>query len=153
MRHTTSNTIVTVVSVIFAVMLIAATTVAVAVIVSQKAVPSSGVTTTNPNIGLYSDAACTQPLTTLQWGTINAGSSTQQTIYIKNTGTGSMTLSIAVTNWAPIDANNTITITMDKTGATLTAGQSTAAILTCAVNYNLSAGFPFTNTITISGTG
>jgi hypothetical protein len=124
-----------------------------AAITITKDVPSSGSITTSPNLGVYSNSACTNTLNTITWGSVTAGGSATQTVYVKNTGTGTITLSLATSAWAPSGANTYITVSWDKQGATLTAGQSTAAILTLTVSSSITGISSFNNTITISGTG
>jgi len=128
---------------------LAATT--LAAINVNRDIISSGDVTTTPNINVYSDSACTQNLTTINWGTIEAGSSTNQTIYVKNTGTGTLTLSLATSNWNPTTASSYLTIDWNKTGTHLSAGQSTSAILTLTVASNTTGVTTFSNTITIRG--
>jgi archaellum component FlaG (FlaF/FlaG flagellin family) len=122
-----------------------------AITVSQN-VSSSGVVT-SPNIGLYSDSSCTTNMTSINWGSIAAGGIATQTVYVKNTGTGSMTLSLAVSNWSPSGASTYITISWNQPGTQLSAGQSVAATLTLTVSSSITGITSFSNTITISGTG
>jgi hypothetical protein len=129
---------------------LAASTLA-AINVSQN-MSSSGAILTSPNIGVYSDSACTTPVTTLSWGSVAAGSNATQTVYVKNTGTGSITLSMTVSNWSPAAASTYITITWDQQGTQLSAGQSVAATLTLTVSSSITGVTSFSNTITISGT-
>lgn len=114
---------------------------------------STGTIATTPNIGVYSDAACTNAITSITWGSIAAGATTTQTVYVKNTGTGSMTLNLATSNWSPSGASTYITLTWNRQGNTLTAGQSTSATLTLTVSGSITGITTFSNTITISGTG
>ena len=65
-----------------------------AINVSQN-VTSTGTIVTTPNIGVYSNSACTTNMTAINWGTVAAGGSVTQTVYVKNTGTGSITLSLS----------------------------------------------------------
>jgi hypothetical protein len=132
---------------------LALTTTTLAVITVNQNLASSGTITTSPNIGVYSDSACTQNMTTFNWGTVAAGTSDTQTIYIKNTGTGAMTLSMSVNNWNPTAASTYMTLTWDKQGAQLSAGQTTTATLTLTVAPNISGITTFSNSITISGSG
>jgi hypothetical protein len=124
-----------------------------AAVTVTRDVSSTGTITTTPNIGVYSDSACTNALTTVNWGSIAAGSSTTQTVYVKNTGTGTMTLSLSTSAWSPSTASSYITVNWDKQGTTLSAGQSTAAVLTLSVSASVTGITTFSNTITISGTG
>jgi hypothetical protein len=52
-------------------------------LISSKTVASTGIITIT-NLGVYSDSACTQSLTSINWGTISPGNSVARTIYVKN---------------------------------------------------------------------
>jgi uncharacterized repeat protein (TIGR01451 family) len=123
-----------------------------AINVSQN-VSSSGTITTSPNIGVYSDSACTTNMTSINWGSVAAGGTATQTVYVKNTGTVSMTLSLAVSNWIPSGASTYITISWNQQGTQLSAGQSVAATITLTVSSSITGITSFSNTIAISGTG
>ena len=123
-----------------------------AVITVTQNMSSSGVVT-SPNIGLYSDSSCTTNMTSINWGSVAAGGTVTQTVYVKNTGTGTMSLGLAVSNWLPSGASTYITISWNKQGTQLSAGQSVAATLTLTVSSNITGITTFSNTITISGTG
>jgi archaellum component FlaG (FlaF/FlaG flagellin family) len=123
-----------------------------AINVSQN-VSSSGTITTSPNIGVYSDSACTTNMTSINWGSIAAGGTATQTVYVKNTGTGTMTLSLTASNWSPSGASTYITISWNQQGTQLSAGGSVAATLTLTVSSSITGITSFSNTITISGTG
>lgn len=123
-----------------------------AVNVSQN-LTSSGTITTSPNVAVYSDSACNNAITTLTWGSVAAGTSATQTVYVKNTGTGTISLSMAASNWSPAGASTYITATWNKDGAQLGAGQSTSAVITLTVSSSVTGVTTFSNTITITGTG
>jgi hypothetical protein len=115
-------------------------------------VSSSGIIST-VNVGVYSDSACTQPLASIDWGTISPGSSVTRTIYVKNTGNTQVTLSMTTTNWNPTSANGPITLTWNRQGATLSAGASVAATLTLSASSSISSITTFSVTIVITGAG
>ncbi len=119
----------------------------------SKNVSSSGTITTSPNIGVFSDSACTINMTSINWGSVAAGGSTTQTAYAKNTGTGTMTLSLAASNWSPTTANTYITVSWNQQGTQLLAGQSVAAIITLTVASAITGFTTFSNNIAITGTG
>ena len=62
---------------------------------------STGQIKTTAGIKVYSDLACTQPLTSLDWGEANPGGTVTKTIYIKNSGSSALTLSMQPTSWNP----------------------------------------------------
>jgi hypothetical protein len=102
---------------------------------------------------VYSDSACTTNMTSINWGSIAAGGTATQTVYVKNTGTGTMTLSLTASNWSPSGASTYITISWNQQGTQLSAGGSVAATLTLTVSSSITGITSFSNTITISGTG
>src|SRR4030065_1541965 len=95
----------------------------------NQSVPTSG-TVSTVNVGVYSDSACTTQLTSITWGSIPPGGTGTRTVYVKNTGTNQITLTMTRQNWTPTNANGPITVTWDKESTTLTPNQVTAATLT-----------------------
>jgi hypothetical protein len=132
---------------------LALTTTTLGVLNVSQNVTSSGTITTSPNIGVYSNSNCTTTLTSINWGSIIAGGNATQTFYVKNTGTGIMTLSLSVSNWSPSGASTYLTISWNQQGTQLSAGQSVAATITLAVSSSITGITTFTNTIAITGTG
>jgi hypothetical protein len=115
-------------------------------------ITSTGTIVTSPNIGVYSNSLCTTNVTAINWGSVGAGGSITQTVYVKNTGTGSMTLSLSTNGWTPAGASSYITVTWNRAGTVLTAGQSVAATITLTVSSIISGITTFSNTLIISGT-
>jgi len=137
-----------------AVIALALTATTFAAVTVNSNVSSTGtIITPTPNIGVYSDSACTTAKSSISWGSLAAGSSTTQTVYVKNTGTAGMALSLSSNNWTPTNANTYITVSWDKQGQTLAAGQSTPAVITITVTSSITGITTFSNTITLSGTG
>lgn len=60
------------------------------------------------NVSLYADENCTTERTNIDWGTLYAGSSKTETIYIKNTGNGDVKLTLFTADWVIKDDNDTI---------------------------------------------
>ena len=106
-----------------------------------------------PNVGVYSDSDCTINKTSITWASVAAGGTATQIVYVKNTGTASMTLSLAVTNWTPSAAGDYMAITWNRQGTQLAPGQSVAATLTLYVSSSITGITGYSNTITISGSG
>jgi hypothetical protein len=102
------------------------------VLVSSQTLQSGG-TVTAINVGVYSDSACTQNYSNINWGTLAPGASNTSTIYIKNTGTIPVTLSMATANWVPSNASTCLTLTWNRANYVLAAGSSVSA------NLNLTA--------------
>lgn len=118
----------------------------------SQSIPSSGTVTTSPSLGVYSDSGCTLNMTSISWGSVAAGDSVTQTFYVKNIGTGTMTLGLAISNWSPSNAGTYLTVSWNQQGTQLTAGESTAATITLTVSSTVSGFSSFSNTIAITGT-
>jgi hypothetical protein len=103
-------------------------------------------------VGVYSDSGCTIPLTSIPWGMLNPGDSVTHTIYVLNSGTVPVTLTMATSLWSPPAASGNFTVTWNQQNTSLGAGLSTPAVLT----LNVSSGAPgiasVTFDITITGT-
>ena len=121
-------------------------------LISSKTVASTGTIATT-NIGVYSDSACTQSLTSINWGTISSGNSVTRTIYVKNLGATQVTLSMSRENWAPANANGPITVTWNREDTTIAPNQVTTATLTLSVSSSISGITTFSVDIVITGAG
>jgi archaellum component FlaG (FlaF/FlaG flagellin family) len=123
-----------------------------AVITTSQTVSSTGAVSTSANLGVYSDNACTTSLSSVNWGNLTPGGITTQTIYVKNTGDLSLTLSMTTSSWSPASANGPITITWNQEGIRLSPGQSTTATLTLTVSSSIADITSFSVQINITGT-
>ena len=120
-------------------------------LMSSQTVQSGG-TVNSVNVGVYSDSGCTQNCTTLDWGAITPGNSVTRTVYVKNTGTLPLTLSMTTGNWVPSNANTYLTLTWNQGGAVLAAGNSVTAILTLTASSSAGNLTSFSFNIIITGT-
>ena len=126
-----------------------------AALTANQNVPSSGTITSGPNVSVYSNSACNNPVTSINWGSIEAGGSASQTIYIEDTGGAAMTLSISVSSWSPSTASTYITVSWTGQGSQISPGVSGALPVTLTLNVlpSITGITTFSNSITISGTG
>ena len=81
-----------------------------------------------------------------------AGAKATQTLYVKNTGTNTITLSIASSNWNPASGGTYIKLSWNQLGTRLSVGQSVAATIILTVSPSVTGISSFQNTITIVGT-
>jgi hypothetical protein len=121
----------------------------------SQTVPSSGAVTiiASPNLAVFSDSQGTQPLTSVDWGSIEPGGSVLRTIYLKNTGDVPLTLTMSTEDWTPSTASNSMALSWNKQSSTLAVGQTTAAVFTLNVDSDISGITAFSVDIVISGTG
>ena len=147
-------------AVLISIVILALTGVVLAVLssgllVAQQSVSTSGNVggsiLSSVNIGVFSDVAATSNCSSIDWGSLSAGSTVTQTVYVKNTGSTPETLSMATSDWNPSSANSSLTLTWNMEGASLPAGSVVAATLTLTVAANTGSLTSFSFNIVISG--
>jgi len=109
-------------------------------------------TVTTVNVEAYTDSACTIPCTALNVGTVSPGSTVTQTIYIKNSGTVPVILTMNATGWSPSNAGSYLTVSWNRQSYVLNAGISVGAALTLTAASNTGTLAGFGCTVTITGT-
>ena len=117
---------------------------------NPAATPS--VTTSNADLGVYTDSECTKNCTGLDEVQLAPDTSTTIPIYVKNLGNVPMTLSLTTSSWAPTNAESYLTLSWDRQGYVLDTQSSILATITLtssASSVNLRA---FSFAITITGT-
>ena len=112
---------------------------------------TSGVASTS-SLGVYSDSACTKPLTSIQWGELSPGQSATKQIYVKNTQSVLLVLRLSTNKWTPINANGPLTLTWNRQNTLLSPGQSIGATITLTTSLNATGISSFTVQILLSGT-
>jgi len=100
---------------------------------TSQRVPNSGNVRATIGIGVYSNQACTTPLTSINWGEVQAGQSYSRTIYIKNNGNIKVQLSMATGNWTPSTASSYLTVNWNRNNYILNVGESVGANITLSV--------------------
>ena len=121
------------------------------VLMSSQTVTSGG-TISALNVGVYSDSACTVNCTSIDWGATAPGNYTTRTVYVKNSGSVPVTLSMATNSWAPSNANSYLVLSWNRANNVLAAGNSVPATLTLNAASAASAITTFSVNIVITGT-
>ena len=104
-------------------------------------------------VSIYSDSACTQALSSIDWGTADPGVTVNKAIYVKNEGNVPMTLSLQTANWSPSNVQNYLTLKWNYSGQTLDASQVVAITLSLSVSSSIQGITSYSFDIVISGTG
>ena len=102
-------------------------------------------------IDVYSDASCTQVLTSLQWGFIEAGSSAYNTVYVKNSGDGGVILSLTTDNWTPVEAEDYMDLSWDYDFSPLSSGAVVEVTLELEVSSSIGGIDDFSFDIIVVG--
>ena len=93
-------------------------------------------TITTLNVELFLDQQGTQNCDSMSWGGIYAGESASKTIYVKNTGDATITLSMSITDWIPESADGPISMTWNRENYTLDPEETIQATLTLTISEN-----------------
>ena len=123
-----------------------------AVLSSQRAIPSSGAIA-GVNVEVYADAGCTLNLTSIDWGVVYPGGSVQRSFYVRNGGNVPLTLGMSTGSWSPAVAFGQISLVWNREGAVLASGSNVSAVLTLGVAGNVSGVDRFSVNVVITGSG
>lgn len=104
-------------------------------------------------VGIYWDSACTNPVSSIDWGFLDPDSSKTVTVYVRNEGNSMVTLSEATQNWNPSAASSYMTLNWDYKDQTLSVNQVLQIALTLVVSLDISGIQSFSFDITITATG
>jgi len=104
-------------------------------------------------VGVYSDQACTSRVSSINWGVLDLGSNTNQTVYIRNEGNSAGSLAEVTSNWNPANASSYITWNWNYGGQTLDVNQVIQVKFTLSVSPSITGitSFSFDAIITASG--
>jgi hypothetical protein len=105
------------------------------------------------NVGVYSDANCTVPVSSLVWGTVEPGASPVETVYVKNLGTVTETLNMTSNAWTPSACSSYMTLTWDAENASVTVGNAVKADFTLTISSSVTGITSFSFNIVVTGTG
>ena len=121
-------------------------------LIASQTIPNTG-NVKAVGVGVYSDSACTQEVLSIQWGILDPGESSDETVYIRNEGNVAVVLNMATENWDPASASSYITLGWNlEEGYVLNHGQSVETVLTLSVSSSISGVESFTFDIIITGT-
>ena len=107
---------------------------------------------TTAGIGIYSDAQCNYPLTSMAWGTLEPGGSQAVVCYIKNEGDTATTLSMYDSNWYPSNAEDYLSLNWNYNGQPINEDASVQVTFTLSVSASIAGITSFSFDITIVGT-
>lgn len=104
-------------------------------------------------VGIYWDSACTNKVSSINWGVIDPGSNITVTVYVRNEGNAVVTLSKAAQNWNPATSASYMTLNWNYAGQVLSVNQVLQVRLLLVVSPTISGITNFTFDIIITTTG
>ena len=85
-------------------------------------------------VGVYDDRDCTSVTTSLDWGTLEPGSTENITVYIRNEGNLQTTLLLTAENWHPVSASIFMRLDWNYRGESLDPMEVAELTLTLSVS-------------------
>ena len=89
------------------------------------------------NIGVYSDQACINALSSIDWGLLAPGENKSVTFYLKSLSNVNASLSLSNGNWAPSIASSYISLSWNRETYHILPGEVLSAILTLQVSSSI----------------
>ena len=80
-------------------------------------------------VGVYWDSGCSFPVSSLDWGLVDPGASSNITFCIRNEGNYPVTLFLGAENWSPPSASDYLTLTWDYVGQTINPSKAVQVTL------------------------
>ena len=100
----------------------------------DKTLPNNEAVDAAVGIDTYWDSKCTQKISSLDWGSLEPGTTKAITMFIKNKGKNQVTLSYYVSNYNPPYAINQLTTTWDYAGQIIGFKDSVQVTFTLSVS-------------------
>jgi hypothetical protein len=104
-------------------------------------------------VGVYWDSGCTDRVASIDWGTLEPGSTKNVTCYIRNEGNSVSTLSMTTSNWRPSGASSYMRLTWDYGGEAINVDEVVQVTFTLSVDSGIEGITDFSFDITIVGSG
>jgi hypothetical protein len=120
-------------------------------LVARRTISNTG-TVKAIGVGVYWDSGCSNPVSSIDWGSLDPGVMVKKTIYVRNEGNIAVTLQMTTGNWNPPSASSYITLIWSREGYVLSSGSVVDAVLTLSVSSNISTITSFSFNIIIAGT-
>lgn len=111
-------------------------------------VPAPSVT-----VSVYYEAECVNEVSSIDWGAVEAGSSKNVTVYVKNWGNRAVTLELSTQNWSPPEASNYMIVDWDYDGRLLNPDDVLQVQLTLTISANITDITTFSFEIVITSEG
>jgi hypothetical protein len=104
-------------------------------------------------VEIYYDETCSNPVTTIDWGMLEPGDSSNYTIYAKNLGETPVMLYLNTQNWDPSEAPLHMSLDWNYTNEFIEANHSIPIMLTLTLSNDAPPMDDFSFEIVITGEG
>jgi hypothetical protein len=103
--------------------------------------------------GIYWDQACMNKTLSLDWGQLEAGSSNNLTVYVRNEGNSAVSLLLSTSSWVPSTASGYIALNWSYANQVLKTNEVIPIELTLSISPTIegTTDFSFVTTVTAIG--
>jgi hypothetical protein len=119
---------------------------------SEKRITARGAIKTM-GVEAYWGVGCTDEVIEIDWGTLEPGSQTDRTVYVKNRGNAPVTLSLDAEAWTPSEAQTYLWLDWDYDGTPVTAGTAIPIRITLTVSGDITGITAYSFQIVIAAQG
>lgn len=102
------------------------------------------------DVGVYWDSNCTNPVSLINWGTVEPDSTNNVTVYVRNEGNTAANISMTSENWNPSNAPNYLTLNWNYNGQQLNPSETVQITLSLNVSSSVQGIENFSFDIIIS---
>jgi len=104
------------------------------------------------NVGVYWNGNCSNPVSFVDWGSIEPGSVKNVSLFIRNEGTVAADLFLSTDNWSPSNASEFVMLSWDYSGQILDRFEIILVVLTLRVSSEVRGISSFSFDIIIGAT-
>jgi hypothetical protein len=122
-----------------------------AVLITYQRIPNIG-DVKAVGVDVYWDNDCTSELTSIDWGFLNSGATSNVTMYLKNEGNIPVVLNVTADNWSPASTSDHMVLSWNREGYVLNSNSLVQAVLTLSVSSGIGKVRSFSFDMTITGT-
>jgi len=97
-----------------------------------------GAVETVGEIGVYWDSKCTNLVSSIDWGTLTPGSAKNVSVYMRNEGNETVSLSMKTENWDPSSAYTHMILSWNYMGQSTGIGEVIKVTLTLSISTKIS---------------
>lgn len=88
-------------------------------------------------VGFYWDSDCTNPVSFVDWGSVDPGSTVDVTIFARNEGKQAISLNITAENWNPTETTNYMIFSSNYMGQTINLQETLQLTLSLTTSLNI----------------
>lgn len=121
--------------------------------INRSIILSSGGTVNLPvGVGFYWDSNCISPVSFVDWGEIQPGSTVNVTVFVRNEGGQDISLNITAENWYPTETAAYMIFSIDYTGQTINPNETVQITLSLTISSSIEriTSFSFDITVTLN---